>query len=50
MYLLVYLSNIDDTQNPDDENNEKSGIGTYTGIITLDAAGGKVVANFNATA
>lgn len=26
--------------------NEKSGTGTYTGVITLDAAGGKVVANF----
>ena len=45
-YLLVYLSNVDDTQNPEDTTNEKSGTGTYTGVITLDAAGGKVVANF----
>lgn len=45
-YLLVYLSNVDDTQNPEDSTNEKSGTGTYTGVITLDAAGGKVVANF----
>ena len=45
-YLLVYLSNVDDTQNPEDPTNEKSGTGTYTGVITLDAAGGKVVANF----
>lgn len=46
-YLLIYLANTENTQNPTDTGNANSGTGTYTGIVTMDAAGGKVVANFS---
>lgn len=48
-YLLVYLENKDAAQNPEDTSNTNSGTGTYEGLITMDAAGGKVVASFTTT-
>lgn len=48
-YLLVYLANTDNTQNPEDTSAATSGTGTYTGVVTMDAAGGKVVASFSTT-
>ena len=48
-YLLVYLENKDAVQNPDDTNNENYAVGTYSGSIAFNAAGGKVVANFSTT-
>ena len=47
-YLLVYLENNDNIQNPDDKSNEFNAVGTYSGSIAFNAAGGKVVANFTA--
>lgn len=44
-YLLVYLGNIDEVQNPD-EPTEYSATGHYSGTVSLNAAGGKVVASF----
>ena len=52
-YLLIYLADNDQIQNPgaeDTENRQYSATGTYSGSVVLNAAGGKVVANFNATA
>ena len=52
-YLLIYLADNDQIQNPgaeDAENQQYSATGTYSGSVVLNAAGGKVVANFNATA
>jgi len=47
-YLLVYLANKDNTvQNPELTTDANSGTGTYEGIVTMDAAGGKVVASFS---
>lgn len=48
-YLLVYLENIENVQNPEDKEAELSATGTYSGSVVLNAAGGKVVANFSAT-
>ena len=48
-YLLVYLADNDKVQNPGDEdtvNQDYSATGTYSGSVVLNAAGGKVVANF----
>jgi len=42
-YLMVYLQNVDDTQNGD---GAKSETGSYTGDVTLQAAGGQVKASF----
>ena len=52
-YLLIYLADNDQIQNPgaeDTDNQQHSATGTYSGSVVLNAAGGKVVANFNATA
>ena len=52
-YLLIYLADNDQIQNPgaeDTGNQQYSATGTYSGSVVLNAAGGKVVANFNATA
>ena len=43
-YLLVYLNNTTGSQNA--ENNDETG--TYTGIVTMNAAGGEVSATFTA--
>lgn len=51
-YLLVYLGDNDKVQNPTEEdsaNAEYSATGTYSGSVILNAAGGKVVANFSAS-
>ena len=48
-YLLIYLANTENSQNPEDTTSTNSGTGTYTGIVTMDAAGGKVVASFSTT-
>ena len=48
-YLLVYLQNKEDVQNPTDTENANNAIGTYSGSISFNAAGGKVVANFSTT-
>ncbi len=51
-YLLVYLADNDKVQNPtaeDTQNQQYSATGTYSGSVVLNAAGGKVVANFNAS-
>ncbi len=51
-YLLIYLADNDQIQNPgaeDTENRQYSATGTYSGSVVLNAAGGKVVANFNAS-
>lgn len=48
-YLLVYLANRDDVQNDSEGHATTSAIGTYSGSVVLNAAGGKVVANFNTT-
>ena len=51
-YLLVYLADNDNIQNPtaeDTQNQQYSATGTYSGSVVLNAAGGKVVANFNAS-
>ena len=45
-YLLVYLKNIDASQNPGDATDET---GTYSGTVTLNAAGGQVKATFTAS-
>lgn len=45
-YLLVYLENVDDVQNPEDNTEEHSATGHYSGTVSLNAAGGKVVASF----
>ena len=42
-YLMVYLENVNDTQNGD---GAKSETGSYTGDVTLQAAGGQVKASF----
>ena len=48
-YLMVYLANKEDTsQNPNETSAADSGTGTYSGVITMDAAGGKVYAKFEA--
>lgn len=48
-YLLVYLANKENNiQNPTDNTNEHNAVGTYSGSIAFNAAGGKVVANFTA--
>lgn len=44
-YLLVYLTNVDEAQNAGDAKDET---GTYTGTVTMNAAGGKVSATFSA--
>ena len=41
-YLLVYLKNTEEAQN------EKGETGTYSGTVTMNAAGGKVSATFSA--
>ena len=46
-YLLVYLQNKDVVQNPTEAENADYAIGTYSGSIAFNAAGGKVVANFS---
>ena len=51
-YLLIYLADNDKVQNPSEEDTENasySATGTYSGSVVLNVAGGKVVANFNAT-
>ena len=51
-YLLIYLADNDQIQNPraeDTDNQQYSATGTYSGSVVLNAAGGKVVANFNAS-
>ena len=48
-YLMVYLENKENvSQNPNETSATESGTGTYSGIITMDAAGGKVYAKFEA--
>lgn len=49
-YLLVYLGNIDQVQNPTSTENEYSGTGTYSGSVSFKAAEANVVANFNTSA
>lgn len=53
-YLLVYLANKDEVvQNPTGEgaaDNADNGTGTYSGKVSMDALGGKVVASFSASA
>lgn len=44
-YLLVYLTNTDSSQN---EAGDTSETGTYTGTVTMNAAGGQVSATFSA--
>ena len=44
-YLIVYLKNVDSAQNAGDASDET---GTYTGTVTMNAAGGKVSATFSA--
>ena len=44
-YLIVYLKNVDSAQNAGDTADET---GTYTGTVTMNAAGGKVSATFAA--
>ena len=44
-YLIVYLKNVDSAQNAGDASDET---GTYTGTVTMNAAGGKVSATFAA--
>ena len=44
-YLIVYLKNVDSAQNAGDVSDET---GTYTGTVTMNAAGGKVSATFAA--
>ena len=44
-YLIVYLKNVDSAQNAKDASDET---GTYTGTVTMNAAGGKVSATFAA--
>lgn len=44
-YLIVYLKNVDSVQNAGDASDET---GTYTGTVTMNAAGGKVSATFAA--
>ena len=44
-YLIVYLKNVDSAQNAGDATDET---GTYTGTVTMNAAGGKVSATFAA--
>lgn len=46
-YLLVYLGNVEEVQNPTDESNEYSGTGTYSGSVSFEGAEATVVANFN---
>ena len=48
-YLLVYLGNIEQIQNPTSTENEYSGIGDYSGSVSFKAAEANVVANFNTT-
>lgn len=48
-YLLIYLESNGFIQNPSEENNEHKATGTYSGSVAFNAAGGKVVANFNAS-
>lgn len=51
-YLLVYLEDNDKIQNPDSEDTQNAqykATGTYSGSVALNAAGGKVVANFTAS-
>ena len=49
-YLLVYLANKENNiQNPTDNTNEHNAVGTYSGSIAFNAAGGKVVANFSSS-
>ncbi|MDD7150918.1 MAG: hypothetical protein SOT91_00550 [Bacilli bacterium] len=48
-YLLVYLANKENVQNPTDNTNEHNAVGTYSGSIAFNAAGGKVVANFSSS-
>ena len=40
-YLIIYLRNIEDAQNPDE-------YGTYNGTVSFNVAGGKVSATFSA--
>ena len=48
-YLMFYLENKENvSQNPNETSATESGTGTYSGIITMDAAGGKVYAKFEA--
>ena len=51
-YLLVYLGNKDNIQNPtseDTDNAQHSATGTYSGSVVFSAAGGKVLANFSSS-
>ena len=51
-YLLIYLADNNQIQNPgaeDTENQQYSATGTYSGSVVLNAAGGKVVANFSSS-
>lgn len=48
-YLVVYLANVDAPQNTT-ENGGTVETGTYTGTITMNAAGGEVKATFTASA
>ena len=48
-YLLIYLADNNQVQNDNTSHAETSATGTYSGSVVLNAAGGKVVANFNAT-
>lgn len=47
-YLLVYLENVDSTQNAASGGTGTSETGHYSGTVTLEAAGGHVKADFSA--
>lgn len=47
-YLLIYLANIDSAQNGVEGGTDETG--TYTGTVTMNAAGGQVKASFTAAA
>ena len=47
-YLLIYLANIDGAQNVAEGGTNETG--TYTGTVTMNAAGGQVKASFTAAA
>ena len=47
-YLMIYLENVNHAQNGGSETGATSETGSYTGAVTLQAAGGQVKADFSA--
>ena len=47
-YLMIYLENVNHAQNGGNETGATSETGSYTGSVTLQAAGGQVKADFSA--